>query len=79
MTGNVDSRHREVRACCSPARGGLSLTCSDGHGEGVPTSHHGDLHGLEPHHQMGHATVAAGVGAQLPVLVAPKGVTLARS
>lgn len=69
---------RPARACCSPEHGGFSLTCSDGHSEGIPTSHHGDLHGLQPHNQVGHAAVAAGVGAQLPVLVAPKGVTVAR-
>lgn len=70
---------KKARACCSPGHRGFSLTCSDGHSEGIPTSHHGDLHCLEPHNQVGYAAVAGGAGAQLPVLVAPKGVTLARS
>lgn len=76
---SMDCRQRKTRACCSPRRRGFSLTCSNGHGEGIPTSHHSDLHRLEPHNQVGYPAVAAGVGAQLPVLVAPKGVTLARS
>lgn len=71
-------KQRPARACCSPRRGGFSLTCSNGHSEGISTSHHGDLHRLEPHNQVGHAAVAAGVGAQLSVLVAPKGVTVTR-
>lgn len=76
------ARHR--RPSQHPATAGSkacwasSLTCSDGHSEGIAASHHGDLHCLEPLNQVGYAAVAAGVGAQLPVLVAPKGVTLAR-
>lgn len=59
--------------CCNA---GLQLTCSNGHSEGIAAGDHGDLHGLEPHNQVGHTTAAAGASAKLPMLVAAEGVTL---